>query len=329
MAQKAPGKAFRKGLSLVKLFEMFPTDEAAEKWFVEQRWPQGVCCPECGSFNVQTRPTRKPQPYRCRDCRKDFSAKTGTLMQGSKLGFKVWVIAIYQLSTNLKSVSSMKLSRDLEVTQKTAWYLAQRIRETWADNKDALAAFAGPIEVDETYMGGKVKNMSNKKRKERKEAGLAQGQSDKTVVVGMKDRGSGKVTAKVVTSTDKPTLQGFVAGHAAEGATVYTDDARAYQGMPFDHETVNHSVSEYVKGMAHTNGIESHWATLKRAHKGTFHKLSAKRLQRYVNEFSGRHNDRCKDTLNIMGHVAKGLDGKQLPYRKLIAGNGLSSGARS
>ena len=327
MAQKASGKAFRKGLSPVKLFGMFPNDEAAEKWFVEQRWPQGVCCPECGSFNVQTRPTRKPQPYRCRDCRKDFSAKTGTLMQGSKLGFKVWAIAIYQLSTNLKSVSSMKLSRNLEVTQKTAWYLAQRIRETWADNKDALTAFAGPIEVDETYFGGKRRNMSNSRRKGL--AGTGRGAVGKVAVVGAKDRDSGKVSARVVASTDKPTLQGFIADNAAPDATVYTDDASAYQGMPFDHEMVNHGVSEYVNGMAHTNGIESHWATIKRAHKGTFHKPSPKHLHRYVNEFSGRHNDRCADRLDIMGHMAKGMDGRRLPYEKLIADSGLSSGSRA
>ena len=155
MAQKALGKAFRKGISVAKLFETFSTGEVAEEWFVEQRWPQGVCCPECGSFNVQTPKTRKPQPYRCRNCRKDFSVKTGTLMQGAKLGFKVWTIAIYQLSTNLKSVSSMKLGRDLEVTQKTAWYLAQRIHETWADNKDALAISPDPSEsMRTTWAGG-------------------------------------------------------------------------------------------------------------------------------------------------------------------------------
>jgi len=132
--KKAPGKSFRKGLSLVKFTRMFPDDAVAEKWFVEQRWPEGATCPCCQSHNVQIRPTRKPQPYRCSTCRKDFSTKTGTLMEGSKLGFQVWITAIYLLSTNLKSVSSMKLSRDMEVTQKTAWYLAQRIRETWQGN---------------------------------------------------------------------------------------------------------------------------------------------------------------------------------------------------
>ena len=162
MSKSAPGKHFRKGMSLVEIMRMFPDDAAAEKWFVERRWPDGVTCPCCGSINVQTRPTRKPQPYRCRDCRKDFSTKTGTLMQGSKLGFQTWAVAIYLMATSLKSVSSMKLHRDLGVTQKTAWFLAQRIRETWTDNS---SPFSGPVEADETYMGGKRRNMSNAKRR--------------------------------------------------------------------------------------------------------------------------------------------------------------------
>ncbi|MCY4237211.1 MAG: IS1595 family transposase [Rhodospirillaceae bacterium] len=148
----APGKHYRKGISLVQLMDLFPTDEVAERWFMDVRWPGGVRCPKCGSHNIQERPTRKPQPYRCRDCRKDFSLKTGTLMQGSPLGYRVWVLALFLYSTNLKSVSSMKLHRDLDVTQKTAWHLAHRIRETWNDN---IPLFAGPVEVDETFMGGK------------------------------------------------------------------------------------------------------------------------------------------------------------------------------
>lgn len=241
--------------------------------------------------------------------------------------FKVWVIAIYQPSTNLKSISSMKLSRDLEVTQKTAWYLAQRNRETWVDNQDAVEDFAGPIEIDETYMGGKRRSMSNSKRKELEDAG--RGAVGKVAVVGVKDRETNRVSAKVVKSTGKATLQGFLADKASPDAKVYSDDSTSYSGMPFEHESVNHSVSEYVRDQAHTNGIESHWATIKWAHKGTFHKLSHTHPHRYVNEFSGRHNDRCEDTLDIMQNIAKGLDRKHLPYKSLIADNGLSSEARS
>ena len=151
----------------------------------------------------------------------------------------------------------------------------------------------------------------------------------KTAVVGAKDRATKKVAARVVKSTDKTTLQGFVSKHAAAGAKVYTDDASAYEGMVFDHETIKHSLSEYVRGDIHTNGIESLWSILKRAHKGTFHKLSPKHLDRYVQEFASRHNLRERDTIDIMSSVATGMRGKRLRYRELIADNGLSSGARS
>ncbi len=135
--------------------------------------------------------------------------------------------------------------------------------------------------------------------------------------------------AEVVQAIDAKTLLGFVADHAAPDATIYTDDHGAYKGMPFEHESVRHSTGEYVKEMAHTNGIESFWATMKRAHKGVYHKMSAKHLQRYVNEFSGRHNVRNANTINQMGSVVTGLLGKRLMYRDLIANNGLDSGARN
>ncbi len=320
----APGKANRAGLSIIELTEMFPDNKTAEQWFVEQRWPSGVCCPECGSLDVQERKSRKPQPYRCRDCRKDFSAKTGTLMHGSNLGYRTWAFAIYMVVTNLKSVASMKLHRDLKVTQKTAWHLMHRIRENWQDRTDT---FAGPVEVDETYIGGKRSNMSNATRKALADTG--RGVVGKTAVVGVKDRATNKVAAKAVTTTDKDTLQGFIKKHVATDATVYTDDAKAYDALPFNHATIKHSLSEYVKGDVHTNGIESLWSMLKRAHKGTFHKLSPKHLDRYVQEFAGRHNIREQDTVNQMGLVARNMAHKRLRYRQLIADNGLDSGARA
>jgi transposase-like protein len=112
---KAPGKSFRKGLSMLDLMWMFPDDEAAERFFVKSRWPKGACCVKCGSVNVQERPTRKPQPYRCRDCRKDFSVRTDSLMHNSPLGYRVWAIAIYLMTTNIKGVSSMRLHRELGI----------------------------------------------------------------------------------------------------------------------------------------------------------------------------------------------------------------------
>ena len=147
--------------------------------------------------------------------------------------------------------------------------------------------------------------------------------------MGAKDRASNRVAAKVVTNTDAETLQGFVLDHTAQGATVYTDDAPAYDSLPFTHATVKHSVAEYVNGMAHTNGIESFWSMLKRAHKGTLHKLSPKHLERYVQEFAGKHNIRELGTLAQMRDTVTRLVGRRLLLRDLIADNGLSSGARS
>ena len=185
--------------------------------------------------------------------------------------------------------------------------------------------FVGPVEVDETYFRGKRKNMPNHVREEL----TGRGPVGKTAVVGTKDRASNQVAAKVVTSTDKETLQGFVKDNADPEATVYTADVTAHESLPFDHDTVKYSLQEYVKGDVHTNGIESLWSMLKRAHKGTFHKLSPKHLDRYVQEFAGRHNLRELDTINIMGAVVLSMDGKRLKYDDLIKDNGLKSGARA
>ena len=150
----------------------------------------------------------------------------------------------------------------------------------------------------------------------------------KAAVVGTKDRASNKVVARTVEATDKPTLQGFIGEHTAPGATVYTDEAKAYEGMPFEHEAVCHSVGEYVRGQAHTNGMESFWSMLKRGYYGTYHKMSPKHLDRYVTEFSGRHNVREADTVDQMAGVVVGMTGKRLRYDDLIADNGRDSGAR-
>ena len=313
---KAPGKAYRNGITFKQIMRMFPDDQTAERWFVKQRWPSGVCCPICGSLNVQSGCKHKTMPYRCREkeCARKFSVKTGTVMECAKVGYQDWLLAAFLLMTSLKSVSSMKLHRDLGVTQKSAWFLAQRLRA--ALSQDGKKLFAGPVEVDETYFGGRRRNMSNTKRKELADTG--RGPIGKTAVVGVKDRATKHVAATVVTSTDAATLQGFVGEHAAPGARVYSDDAVAYDALPFNHATVKHSLSEYVKGDIHTNGIESLWSMLKRAHMGTFHKISPKHLGRYIQEFAGRHNLREKDTIDQLAAMRDGMEGKRLRYRTLI-----------
>ena len=330
MASKQSDKSNREGMTVVELMDMFPTEETAVAWFEECLWPVERHCGKCGSLRTREVPNAKPMPYWCTDCRSYFSVRTGTPMARSNVPMRKWAIAIYLCLTSLKSVSSKKLARDIGVNKNTAWFMMMRIREAWGEDEDD-EDFDGPVEVDETYMGGERRNMSNEKRRAIREAGSPRGPVGKTAVVGVKDRDSNEVRAEVVHRTDGATLQGFVREHTEPGATVYTDDAAAYRGLArdFDHEAVNHTVSEYLRGKAHTNGMESFWSMLKRAHTGTFHKISPKHLQRYVNEFAGKHNIRHSDTIVQMRDTVARLVGRNLLYRDLIADNGLSSGARS
>ena len=242
-------------------------------------------------------------------------------MQRSKIPLRKWAIAIYLCLTSLKSVSSMKLHRDIGVTQATAWFMMHRIREAWGEDNDD--PFDGPVEVDESYFGGKRRNMSTAKRKELADTG--RGAVGKTAVVGMKDRNTNEVRAEVIANPDAKTLHEFVEDNTEETAMVFTDDARAYLGIEREHEAVCHSVGEYVDGMVHTNGIESFWSMLKRAHKGTFHKISPKHLQRYVSEFAGKHNIRDSGTLAQMRDTVARMVGRNLLHRRLVADNGLAS----
>ena len=254
-------------------------------------------------------------PYRCRDCKKYFSAKIGTALEASNVPMRKWTFATYLWVTSLKGVAAKKLARDLKVSYPTAWFMAHRLREAFAYQS---SLFTGPVEVDETYMGGRRRNMAKSKRANLK----GRGPVGKAAVVGIKDRDTNKVSAKVVPDTTANSIKSFILENIHPETTIFTDEAVVYEDLP-NHESVSHSAMEYSRrghrGQVHTNGIESFWSMLKRAHMGTFHKLSVKHLQKYVNEFVGRHNIRTLDTMDQMAFVALALVGRRLKWKELIS----------
>ena len=200
-------------------------------------------------------PSRKPMPYRCKECRKHFSVRVGTVMQDSNLGLQKWVIAIYMMTVGIKGTSSMRLHRALKMTQATAWHLMQRIRQAFVDAGNPLT---GPVEVDETFIGGKEAN-----RHASKKSLGGKWLAGKYAVVGMKSRETKAVKAQVIAPVSSVTLHRFVTKHTNSKNTVYSDQNPGYLGLRkhgYTLEQINHSVKEYVNGQAHTNGIESFWA---------------------------------------------------------------------
>lgn len=307
-----------KGMSLLELAEMFPTEEAARKWFEGIVWPNGNRhCPRCASLGTY-RCRHAKMPYRCRDCGKYFSVKTATVMAGSPLPLRKWAYAIYLDMTSPKGVSSTRLRHDIGVTQKTAWFMQHRIRQAFVRVRPDR--FEGPVEVDEAYIGGKERNKHAGKRVPRK------GWSGKIPVVGLKDRATNMVSAYVVKNTDSVTLWRIITAHIGPGSVIYTDEYPAYSRLTpsYRHRAAKHKAGEYVRGDVHTNGMESFWALLKRAYKGTFHALSRKHLQRYVDELAGKQNLRPLGTLEMMRQVVVHMVGKRLTYRELVDGRGMA-----
>ena len=309
-------KRIAQTLSILDVIQLFATEEDAVKWFELVRWNGKPACPHCGASERLSKPAHKPFAYWCKACRQRFTVRVGTVMESSKIPLQKWAIAMYYTLTARKGISSLQLSKELQVTQKTAWFLLQRIREACQREDFKLR---GVVEVDEVYIGGRERNKSKADRVKNRNT-----RDHKQPVLGIRQR-LGPTIAMPIARADKTTLYPLIQKHVQPRSIVCTDEARAYQSLRrlgYRHLSVCHSAGQYVKHGAHTNGIESVWAVLRRSLHGVYHKVSTKHLSKYLDEATFRlHEGNCQvDTIDRMIALTCGMVGRRLTYKRLIRG---------
>ncbi len=298
--------------TLLEAIRYYSDLDIATQAFAALRWPNGPVCPWCDSKESYYAPSRRI--WKCKVCRKQFSPKVGTVCEDSPVGFDKWLTAMWMIANDKNGISSWELHRGLGVTQKTAWFMLQRIR--LAMQTGSFEKAAGQVEVDETFIGGKACNMH---RHVREEKITGTGGMDKTMVVGVLERG-GKVRATVTVNRRKKSLEAHVRENIEPGAEVFTDALKSYEGLDADykHQVVDHAV-EYVKGRVHTNGLENYWCLLKRTLKGTYISVAPFHLHRYIDEQSFRFNERKHEhgDRGRFKSVVRGCGGKRLTYKQV------------
>ena len=309
-------------IPFVEFVKSFSTEYKARRYLEKVRWNDGkVVCPFCGNAHVwKTNRDGVNGYYECAKCGKVFTVRTGTMFQRSHVPLTKWLYACYKVISARKGISSVQLAVEIGVTQKTSWFMLQRIRMACTNTMDVNAMLKNIVEADAAYFGGKEKcKHESKKRK------LGRGAVGKVAVLGAKER-SGKVNAKVVLDTSKDTIHEVLKGMVDSSATLITDEHKSYDGVPFaSHKIVRHSVKEFVVGMASTNEIESVWSILKRGWVGVYHHFSAKHLQLYVNEFCFRLNEgKCdvKFDERIKSMCSFIMKKPTLSYKALLAREG-------
>lgn len=297
--------------TLMEFTDYFKDEATCVAHFTATRFRNGEYCPHCHTTKIYKCAGGKR--YHCASCKQDFTIRTKTVFGESKLPLRKWYMAVYLLSTTSKGISSLQLAKHVGVTQKTAWFMDHRLRS--AMKQDGGQIF-GTVEADETYVGGAVRNM-HKWKVDRSKVGT--GGKGKAIVFGMKQRG-GQVRARLIANNGSEQLHPAIQATVAPGSVLYTDEHRGYNGLEgYSRTVVNHSVREYVNGMAHTNGIESFWALFKRCYHGVYHWMSRKHLQKYIDEAAYRLNRRGQDMNMVFGEVVeRTTDGAKLPYKKLI-----------
>ncbi len=290
----------------------FSNPDNCREYLVARRWPNGVTCPRCGSDNVLF--LEKYNRWHCRQAHKapQFTLKTGTVMEDSPIGLDKWLTAMWQIVNCKNGISSCEVHRAIGVTQKSAWFMDHRIR--FALGMDSGEKLSGHVEADETFIGGKARNMHLGARKRRI---TGTGTKDKTAVMGIMERG-GKVRTSVVANRKRHALQTEVRKHVEAGSALYTDALLSYEGLASDyaHQVIDHAVA-YVDGQVHTNSLENFWSLLKRGISGTYVSVEPFHLFRYLDEQAYRFNNRNMTDAERFDIAVQGIVGKRLTFDQL------------